>query len=168
MYRDVIGDMSPLSSHFWSPLCVSASPKRSRPSSFASFQTRFRRLGKRRRRPVGGHQRRPASDRGCCHRRRGPRHDWDHGLFEHYRVPSCNWRAGRRYGDALRASSGLVRHSRWAGAFSPAQLASKLGEGEITDKGYLNQRAILQRRRALVDELCSSDDHLVQRGPRHV
>jgi feruloyl-CoA synthase len=28
-----------------------------------------------------------------------------------------------------------------------------MGEGEITDKGYLNQRAVLNRRKDLVDQL---------------
>jgi feruloyl-CoA synthase len=33
--------------------------------------------------------------------------------------------------------------------------------GEITDKGYVNQRAVLERRRSLVEQLYSDGDGVI-------
>jgi len=42
--------------------------------------------------------------------------------------------------------------------------APSIDANEITDKGYLNQRAVLERRSALVDELYSASADVITRA----
>jgi feruloyl-CoA synthase len=38
----------------------------------------------------------------------------------------------------------------------------QIDAGEITDKGYINQRAVLERRAALVEKLYSNDAEVIR------
>ena len=67
---------------------------------------------------------------------------------------------GRHPNVVVRLREGLARHNETAGGsserFGRALVLAEppsLDAGEITDKGYLNQRAVLDRRQALVTEL---------------
>ncbi|WP_198084098.1 AMP-binding protein [Variovorax sp. E3] len=65
---------------------------------------------------------------------------------------------------ALRVAEKLRAHNRNAGgrtyrvsAFRILQTPASIGAGETTDKGYVNQRGVLTRRAALVDELYAEE-----------
>ena len=69
-----------------------------------------------------------------------------------------------------RIAEGLTRLAEDAGSSNRAARALILSEppsidgNEITDKGYINQRAVLERRRALVDRLYSDDPDVIRIG----
>lgn len=74
--------------------------------------------------------------------------------------PSVRAELARRLGAHARAATGSA--SRVVRAIWPGTSPS-LDRGEITDKGSINQRAILRHRAALVAALYASDDPRVMR-----
>jgi feruloyl-CoA synthase len=78
--------------------------------------------------------------------------------------PSSEYLAGDRLHDAIRTS--LAAHNKTAGG-SSNRIARALilrdppsvDAGEITDKGYINQRAVLERRATLVDAIYHPASH---------
>jgi feruloyl-CoA synthase len=78
--------------------------------------------------------------------------------------PSCDYLTHSKVQDAIRTS--LASHNRNAGGSSNRIVRAlilrelpSVDAGEITDKGYINQRAVLERRSKLVDLIYDHSSH---------
>ncbi len=133
------------------------------------FQAHLRHVGHGRRAAHRRHRRGGAADRGRGDRRARPRRDRAPRLPEPCRLPLAlpRARARRDAGRARRPSEiargvarGAARHNEEAGGSSHRVARAiflaeppSIDKGEITDKGYINQRAVLRERAARVAEL---------------
>ncbi|MES2717219.1 MAG: hypothetical protein V4795_15725 [Pseudomonadota bacterium] len=73
-------------------------------------------------------------------------------------TPAAYAAIAARLVDRLKAHNrGNSGNTHRVAAFRILRAPASIGDGDTTDKGYVNQRGVLQCRATLVEELCSAE-----------